>query len=141
MDKTKRSFVVLFVAIVTLGVLSSVTQASASEVELSPMPLVSRSSCAGDGCTYVSATRLGDQVTLRAYGYSYTPGKYVWVQINVYNAKTSTLLWRNQARYTVRSDGRTGTMIAFVDCGVIVRATAWTWRAYSSTQPAATVSI
>lgn len=118
------------VALVLVAMALSIAIATPAEAGLD-------TTCQGDGCTYLSAVRHGDDVTITAYGYSYTPGKYVWVQVNVYDAVTGKLLWRDMHRYTASSSGRTGTMTVFIDCAHPVRVQSWTWRAYSSTQPEA----
>jgi hypothetical protein len=95
----------------------------------------SHSTCWGEGCTHLDATRSGNEVTASVHGFSYIPGHKVVLQINITNAATGALMWREIATYTVRSDGRTPTMTAFVDCGVTVLIQVWSWLSGSSKQP------
>jgi hypothetical protein len=95
----------------------------------------SQSTCWGEGCTHLNAYRSGDEVTVQVHGFSYVPGRKVYLQINITNSITGTLLWREMAAFTVRSDGRTATMTAFADCGVPVLIQVWSWKSGSNYQP------
>lgn len=93
------------------------------------------SSCWGEGCTDLYVVRDGKEVTIKAHGFSYAPGRQVWVQINVEVAATRTMLYSQQVRYTVRLDGRTVNLVTFIDCGPLLAIQAWTWKPLSTQQP------
>lgn len=109
--------------------------------EVPAQPLWDGSACDGVGCTHLNATRNGDQITVKAHGFSYTPGTKVWVQINIEDSLTGNLLYRDYDKYTVKADERTPVKIAFADCGTWVLVQAWTWVAGSNDQPTRSVRL
>jgi hypothetical protein len=123
----RAALTALLTLIIGVGAMLAPASAEASSL--------SRSTCWGEGCTHLSVSRQGDALTIQAHGFSYVPGRRVVVQINITDAVTGALIFRDSWTYTANSGGRTSVKTVFIDCGHQVLVQAWTWKSGSGTQP------